>query len=91
VPGVNVPFRLVDVFTLRPLSGNQLCVVPEPIDVDEETMQALAREIGFSETTFVTEAAGDRYAMRIFTPGQELPFAGHPTLGTAFVLVSEGA
>jgi trans-2,3-dihydro-3-hydroxyanthranilate isomerase len=90
VPGVNVPFRLVDVFTPRPFSGNQLCVVPEPIDVDEETMQALAREIGFSETTFVTEAAGDRYAMRIFTPGQELPFAGHPTLGTAFVLVSEG-
>jgi trans-2,3-dihydro-3-hydroxyanthranilate isomerase len=90
VPGVNVPFRLVDVFTPKPLSGNQLCVVPEPIDVDEETMQALAKEIGFSETTFVTEAAGDRYAMRIFTPGQELPFAGHPTLGTAFVLVSEG-
>jgi trans-2,3-dihydro-3-hydroxyanthranilate isomerase len=90
VPGVNVPFRLVDVFTSRPLSGNQLCVVPEPIDVDEETMRALAKEIGFSETTFVTEAAGDRYAMRIFTPGQELPFAGHPTLGTAFVLVSEG-
>jgi trans-2,3-dihydro-3-hydroxyanthranilate isomerase len=89
VPGVNVPFRLADVFTSRPLSGNQLCVVPEPIDVDEETMQALAKEIGFSETTFVTEAAGDRYAMRIFTPGQELPFAGHPTLGTAFVLVSE--
>jgi trans-2,3-dihydro-3-hydroxyanthranilate isomerase len=89
VPGVNVPFRLVDVFTPKPLSGNQLCVVPEPIDIDEETMQALAKEIGFSETTFVTEAAGDRYAMRIFTPGQELPFAGHPTLGTAFVLVSE--
>ena len=90
MPGVNVPFRLVDVFAPRPLAGNQLCVVPEPIDVDEETMQALAKEIGFSETTFVTEAAGDRYAMRIFTPGRELPFAGHPTLGTAFVLVSEG-
>src|SRR5437588_7384504 len=53
-------------------------------------MQAIAREIGFSETTFVTEAGGDRYAMRIFTPSTELPFAGHPTLGTAFVLVSEG-
>ena len=53
-------------------------------------MQAIAKEIGFSETTFVTEAAGDRYAMRIFTPGPELPFAGHPTLGTAFVMVSEG-
>ena len=53
-------------------------------------MQAIALEIGFSETTFVTEAGGDRYAMRIFTPGSELPFAGHPTLGTAFVMVSEG-
>ena len=87
---MHVPFRLVDVFTPRPLAGNQLCVVPEPIEIDDATMQALAKEIGFSETTFVTEAAGDRYAMRIFTPGQELPFAGHPTLGTAFVLVSEG-
>src|SRR5262245_61057744 len=53
-------------------------------------MQAIAREIGFSETTFVTEAGGDRYAMRIFTPGSELSFAGHPTLGTALVMVSEG-
>ena len=90
MPGVNVPFRLVDVFTPRPLAGNQLCVVPEPGQLDDAEMQAIAKEIGFSETTFVTEAAGDRYAMRIFTPGQELPFAGHPTLGTAFVLVSEG-
>jgi trans-2,3-dihydro-3-hydroxyanthranilate isomerase len=87
---VEVPFRLVDVFTPTPLSGNQLCVVPDPVELDEAAMQALAKEIGFSETTFVTEAAGDRYAMRIFTPDAELPFAGHPTLGTAFVLVSEG-
>ena len=65
-------------------------MVPEPIDLDTATMQALAQEIGFSETTFVTDAAGDRYAMRIFTPGRELPFAGHPTLGTVFVLVYEG-
>jgi trans-2,3-dihydro-3-hydroxyanthranilate isomerase len=90
VPAVNVPFRLVDVFTPRPLAGNQLCVVPEPGDLDDAEMQAIAMEIGFSETTFVSETAVDRYAMRIFTPGQELPFAGHPTLGTAFVLVSEG-
>jgi len=87
---VDVPFRLVDVFTPTPLSGNQLCVVPDQVDLDDATMQALAKEIGFSETTFVTEAAGDRYTMRIFTPDAELPFAGHPTLGTAFVLVSEG-
>jgi trans-2,3-dihydro-3-hydroxyanthranilate isomerase len=87
---VEIPFRIVDVFTERPLAGNQLCVVPEPLGLDDARMQALAIEIGFSETTFVTEAGGDRYAMRIFTPDRELPFAGHPTLGTGFVMVSEG-
>jgi trans-2,3-dihydro-3-hydroxyanthranilate isomerase len=88
---MRIAFRLVDVFTDRPFAGNQLCVVPEtPPGLDGRIMQTLAREIGFSETTFVTEAGGDRYSMRIFTPGQELPFAGHPTIGTAFVLVSEG-
>jgi trans-2,3-dihydro-3-hydroxyanthranilate isomerase len=88
--GTEVPFRLVDVFCDRPLAGNQLCVVPEPGSLDDATMQSLAREIGFSETTFVTAYGGDRYSMRIFTPGAELPFAGHPTLGTAFVMVAEG-
>jgi trans-2,3-dihydro-3-hydroxyanthranilate isomerase len=88
---MRLPFRLVDVFTERPLAGNQLCVVPEtPAQMDAGLMQAVAAEIGFSETTFVLEASLDRYRMRIFTPGTELPFAGHPTLGTAFVLVSEG-
>ena len=90
MPSVPIPFRLVDVFTPRPLAGNQLCVVPERAGIDETKMQAIAKEIGFSETTFVTSSGGDRYAMRIFTPGKELPFAGHPTLGTAFVMVSEG-
>jgi trans-2,3-dihydro-3-hydroxyanthranilate isomerase len=87
---VRIPFRIVDVFTDRPLAGNQLCVIPGPIELPADAMQAIALEIGFSETTFVTEAGGDRYAMRIFTPGVELPFAGHPSLGTAFILVSEG-
>ncbi len=87
---MEVSFRLVDVFCERPFSGNQLCVVPEPGELDDSTMQSLATEIGFSETTFVTESGGDRYAMRIFTPRSELSFAGHPTIGTAFVLVSEG-
>jgi trans-2,3-dihydro-3-hydroxyanthranilate isomerase len=87
---MRIPFRLVDVFTERPLAGNQLCVVPEGGAVPEELMLRLAQEIGFSETTYVLEADGDRYRMRIFTPGSELPFAGHPTLGTAFTLVSEG-
>jgi trans-2,3-dihydro-3-hydroxyanthranilate isomerase len=90
---VRVPFRLVDVFAQRPLAGNQLCVVSDPdvaTGLPTASMQALALEIGFSETTFVTSAERDRYAVRIFTPGAEMPFAGHPTLGTAFVLVSDG-
>ena len=87
---MRIPFRLVDVFTERPLAGNQLCVVPDGGDVDPALMPRLAQEIRFSETTFVLESGGDRYRMRIFTPGSELPFAGHPTLGTAFTLVSEG-
>jgi len=85
-----IGFRLVDVFTPRPFAGNQLCVVPDPGDLTEGEMQMITREIGFSETTFVTEAEDDRYAVRIFTPDEELPFAGHPTLGTAFVMVAEG-
>ncbi|HEV8622150.1 MAG TPA: PhzF family phenazine biosynthesis protein [Actinomycetota bacterium] len=89
-PGTEVPFRLVDVFCERPLAGNQLCVVPEPGSLDDAAMQSLAREIGFSETTFVTAYDDDRFSMRIFTPDAELPFAGHPTLGTAFVMVAEG-
>jgi trans-2,3-dihydro-3-hydroxyanthranilate isomerase len=88
---VRITFRLVDVFTDVPFAGNQLCVFPEvPADLDARTMQTLALEIGFSETTFVLDAGGDRYRMRIFTPDEEIPFAGHPTLGTAFVLASEG-
>ena len=88
---MRIPFRLLDVFGRGPFTGNQLCVVPEASELDTDTMQAIAREIGFSETTFVTATTGDSYDVRIFTPGQELPFAGHPTLGTAFLLVSEGA
>jgi trans-2,3-dihydro-3-hydroxyanthranilate isomerase len=87
---MHVPFRLVDVFAEAPFGGNQLCVVPEvPAGLDDETMQALAMEIGFSETTFVTALRPDGYDVRIFTPDVELPFAGHPTLGTAFTLARE--
>jgi len=89
---MRVPFRLVDVFAEAPFGGNQLCVVPEtPEGLDDATMQALALEIGFSETTYVTAVRPDGYDVRIFTPEEELPFAGHPTLGTAFVLAREGA
>jgi trans-2,3-dihydro-3-hydroxyanthranilate isomerase len=88
---MDVPFRLVDVFAEAPFGGNQLCVVPKvPDGLDDTTMQALALEIGFSETTFVTAVRPTGYDVRIFTPEKELPFAGHPTLGTAFVLVREG-
>lgn len=88
---MRVPFRLLDVFTEVPFAGNQLCVVPEvPTGLDAATMQALATEIGFSETTFVTASGGDVYDVRIFTPVEEVPFAGHPTLGTAFALASLG-
>jgi trans-2,3-dihydro-3-hydroxyanthranilate isomerase len=87
---MDVGFRLLDVFTDRPFAGNQLCVVPEvPDALDAETMLTLTREIGFSETTFVTGVRPDGYDVRIFTPEKELPFAGHPTLGTAFLLAAE--
>jgi trans-2,3-dihydro-3-hydroxyanthranilate isomerase len=89
---MEVPFRLLDVFCDRPFAGNQLCVVPKvPEGLDEAAMLTLAREIGFSETTFATDSGGDRYSMRIFTPDRELPFAGHPTLGTAYLMVAEGS
>jgi trans-2,3-dihydro-3-hydroxyanthranilate isomerase len=88
---MEVRFRLVDVFTEAPFAGNQLCVVPDPpAGLDDATMQTLAREIGFSETVFVTTSDRGRYAVRIFTPEEELHFAGHPTLGAAATLVDEG-
>jgi len=83
-------FRYVvcDVFTDTPLQGNQLAVFTDARDLDSLTMQALAREMNFSETVFVLppQAADADVRIRIFTPRSELPFAGHPTLGTAFVL-----
>ncbi|HTG48283.1 MAG TPA: PhzF family phenazine biosynthesis protein [Actinomycetota bacterium] len=88
---MRVDFRLVDVFTPKPFAGNQLCVVADPPpELSTEQMQMLAREIGFSETTYVTEVREDGYDVRIFTPVDELPFAGHPTLGTAFVMATLG-
>ena len=88
---MKIRFRLLDVFTEVPFAGNTLCVVPEtPAGVDEGLMLAITREINFSETTFVTAVRDGGYDVRIFTPEKELPFAGHPTLGTAFTLVSEG-
>jgi len=80
-------YVVADVFTDTPLTGNQLAVFTDARGLDEGTMQALALEIGFSETTFVLPPEqGGTARMRIFNPRHEMPFAGHPTLGTAFVL-----
>ena len=80
-------YVLADVFTDRPLEGNQLAVFTDARGLDEEQMQALARETKLSETVFVLPPDGAGHArIRIFTPARELPFAGHPVLGTAFVL-----
>jgi trans-2,3-dihydro-3-hydroxyanthranilate isomerase len=84
-------FRYVvaDVFTDRALAGNQLAVFTDAREVPEELLQPLAREINFSETVFVLPSEGDGHGrIRIFTPARELPFAGHPVLGTAFVLAA---
>jgi len=82
-------FRYVicDVFTDRPLTGNPLAVFTDARAIPDRALQALAREINYSETVFVyPPAAGGHARIRIFTPSRELPFAGHPVLGTAFVL-----
>lgn len=82
-------YVVADVFTERALEGNQLAVFTDARSLDEKKMQALALEIGFSETTFVLPPEqGGTVRIRIFTPRTELPFAGHPCLGTAWVLAS---
>jgi trans-2,3-dihydro-3-hydroxyanthranilate isomerase len=86
-------FYTADVFTDRMFGGNQLAVFPEAGDIDPGLMQPIARELNLSETVFVLPAEDPRHTrrLRIFTPGSELPFAGHPTIGTAFVLASIGS
>jgi trans-2,3-dihydro-3-hydroxyanthranilate isomerase len=82
-------FVVADVFTDTPLQGNQLAVFTDAREISEELLQPLAKEIGFSETVFVYPSEGDGHArIRIFTPAVEVPFAGHPVLGTAFVLAA---
>lgn len=82
----------LDVFTDRRLEGNQLAVVFDAADVPDPVMQTVAREMAFSETVFVVPpATRDAVArLRIFTPGRELPMAGHPTIGSAFALAHDG-
>jgi trans-2,3-dihydro-3-hydroxyanthranilate isomerase len=80
-------YIVVDVFTDTPLEGNQLAVFPDAGRLSSDQMQRLAREMNFSETVFVLPAGGDgNVPIRIFTPFRELPFAGHPVLGCAFVV-----
>ena len=84
-------FRYVvcDVFTSEPLAGNQVAVFTDARGIPEEKLQPLAKELNLSETTFIYPPRTDGHVyMRIFTPAVELPFAGHPTLGTAFVLAA---
>ncbi len=86
-----IPYFLVDVFTRSHFGGNQLAVIPHGHLVREDEMPQIAKEFNLSETTFIFPASSERHnaAVRIFTPGSELPFAGHPTLGTAFVIARE--
>ncbi len=77
-------YQIVDVFSDRPLAGNGLCVVLDPCP--DEFMQPLARAVNLSETTFPVVTGPGAYSVRIFTPGNEMPYAGHPTIGTAWVL-----
>ena len=81
-----------DVFTDAPFEGNQLAVFPEPAGLSTGEMQTITREMNFSECTFIfpPETPGTDVRMRIFTPGEELPMAGHPTIGSTFALVKEG-
>ena len=84
----NREFLICDVFARRPMEGNQLAVFPRAAGLEPEEMQSLAREMHFSETTFILGAVPSPrgFPVRIFTPAREVPFAGHPTLGTAYVI-----
>jgi trans-2,3-dihydro-3-hydroxyanthranilate isomerase len=85
-------YRVVDVFTQHPLEGNPLAVFPDATAIDVTTMQRIARELNLSETAFVLPPTRSDCAarVRIFTPTKEMRFAGHPTIGTAFVLFDKG-
>jgi trans-2,3-dihydro-3-hydroxyanthranilate isomerase len=86
-------YRIVDVFTTEALEGNALAVFTDASQIDEAIMQKIAREMNLAETTFVLppESPDCAARVRIFTPKKEMTFAGHPTIGTSFVLLDEGA
>src|SRR5947207_13136300 len=96
MPHRTYEFIQLDVFTQTPLSGNPLAIFPDGRGLNDAEMQALAREMNLSETTFILPRDGATEAregkeVRIFTVGAELPFAGHPTLGTALYLYASEA
>ncbi|MEE9501056.1 MAG: PhzF family phenazine biosynthesis protein [Candidatus Aminicenantaceae bacterium] len=84
-------FTIVDVFAEKKYAGNQLAVFRDAEDLSDEEMQLFAKEMNYSETTFIISDKKRKggYDVRIFTPAEEIPFAGHPTLGTAFVIQQE--
>ena len=88
---MNPTFTIVDVFAEEKYAGNQLAVVRGATDLSDEALQKITREMNYSETTFILseEERDGGYDVRIFTPGGEVPFAGHPTLGTAYVIRNE--
>jgi trans-2,3-dihydro-3-hydroxyanthranilate isomerase len=88
----SVKFILIDVFTSHPFGGNQLAVFTDASKISSAEMQMLARELNFAESTFVipSDEAGITRRVRIFTPKREIPMAGHPTVGTTWVLASRG-
>lgn len=86
-----IPYYIVDVFGEKRYAGNQLAVFRHTADLPQELLQTIAREINFAETTFIEsdERVNGGYNVRIFTPDTEVPFAGHPTLGTAYIIQRE--
>jgi len=84
------PFMQVDAFTTRPLAGNPCAIVFDADELDEESMLAIAREMNLSETAFVFHSSTAHFGVRYFTPAEEIPLAGHPTIATAFALVASG-
>jgi trans-2,3-dihydro-3-hydroxyanthranilate isomerase len=90
--GRTYPYVQVDVFTTTPFAGNPLAVFPDASGMTEPEMQAIARELNLSETTFVLPSGHPKaaYRVRIFTPVTELPYAGHPSVGTAWMLAEQG-
>ncbi|SDW89407.1 PhzF family phenazine biosynthesis protein [Flavobacterium degerlachei] len=88
---MTIPFYIIDVFTEKKYAGNQLAVFLNAADLTTDQMQQIAREINFAESTFVTDSAAEdnKATIRIFTPAHEMQFAGHPIIGTSWVLMNK--